>query len=128
LAIYKQVASEPSKSPLPLLVQRVGAALGRNPPPLLELPYPPGVLPAAPPVEMAKYIVSRLGGTNDPEMRYSGLEMFGRMVKEGDVAPKFMAEHDSPYLVALAQAIPEAGCPLLREYIAIHTGNPYADY
>jgi hypothetical protein len=128
VAIHERALAEPNKPPLPLLVERVGAALGRNAIPDLVLPYPPGRLPSPPSIEQAKYIVDRLGGSSDPEVRYSGLEVAARMVNHGDEAPKYLAEHDSPHLVALTQAQPAVGAPFLKQYISIHAGNPYADY
>jgi Trypsin-like peptidase domain/NACHT domain len=114
--------------PLPLLLQRVESWLGQSQPPQLKLPYPPYRLPRPPYLEAARQIVNGMGGATDPELHISGLGLLHGQVQIGDEAPVYVAEADSPHLVAFAAAEPDLGGTLLREYIEIHATNPYAEY
>jgi hypothetical protein len=118
-----------ARAPLPLLRARVAAALDGLSPPDMTLPYFPGTLPAEPPPPIrAEFIVARMGAEDSPEGRFSGLEGFEPLHAHGEETPTYIAEGDSPSLVAFAIADPAAGTDLLRQYIGIHAGNPYADY
>jgi hypothetical protein len=115
--------------PLPLLLARIETWLGERAAPERRLPYPPYELPTAPPVELAQHLVSRMGGATDPEVQYRGIAtMHETTVAQADAAPVYVAESDSPILVAYAVAHPGEGEALLHHYIAIHAANPYADY
>jgi hypothetical protein len=133
---------------LVLLAERVGAALGDNARPALTLPYWPSQLPAAPQELIARAIVKRLGSATNPELSISGLVSWAgtqsggtpiyrhdgvsapqpRNELAGIEMPTYIAEHDSPQLVAFSVANPTVGDLLLKQYISIHAGNPYADY
>lgn len=113
--------------PLPLLLARIEASSGEGPTPELRLPYPPFALPPPPPVEIAQHLVNRMGGATDPNMQYSGIETLHQATGT-DATPVYIAESDSPVLVAYAVARPGEGNALLQQYIAIHAGNPYSDY
>jgi Trypsin-like peptidase domain/AAA ATPase domain len=115
--------------PLPLLLARIETWLGERAAPQLRMPYPPFELPPPPPLEIAQHLVSRMGGATDPEVQYRGITtLHERTVAQADAAPVYIAEGDSPFLVAYAVAHPGEGDALLHQYIAIHAGNPYADY
>jgi len=91
--------------------------------------YPPYELPPPPSVEIAQHLVSRMGGSTDPEVQYRGITtLHERTVALADAATVYIAESDSPVLVAYAVAHPGEDDALLHQYIAIHAGNPYADY
>jgi NACHT domain len=128
-ALKSSVAAQlASWAPLPLLLTRMESQLGQSQPPQLTLPYPPFRLPGPPPMETARQIVNRMGGATDPHMQISGIESLAQVPNAGDEAPVYVAEADSPQLVAFAAATPNLGGTLLRQYIAIHATNPYAEY
>ncbi len=129
-ALKSSVAAQlASWDPLPLLLKRVEHWLGQGRPPHLTLPYPPFHLPDDPPSdEDARQIVYRMGGATDPELGITGIESLTQVPSAGDETPKYVAEADSPQLVAFAAETPDLGGPLLRQYIAIHAANPYAEY
>jgi hypothetical protein len=114
--------------PLPLLRDRVLATLRNQPPPELKLPYYPGELPGTPSEQLVQQILARAGGTLDPEQRISGLESYRQKGQHGVETPQYVAEGESPYLVAYANLHSNKGVNYLRDYTAIHAGNPYADY
>jgi hypothetical protein len=116
------------RPPLPLLRDRVLATLGDGPAPELTLPYHPGKLLPARPEEEIQFILARAGGTLDPEQRISGIEGYREKGQYGVETPTYVAEGDSPLLVAFANDQPHKGLDYLRSYIAIHAGNPYLDY
>ena len=122
------MASLQDFGPLPLLAARVSHALERGAEPPLVLPYHPGVLPHAPAKETVEQIVVRMGGSQDPAFNISGKTSFQETSRaHGDETPSYLAEGDAPDLVAYAQANPiDDGT--LRQYIVIHSTNPYADY
>ena len=113
--------------PLPLLAARVAASIHGTEEPELVLPYHPGRLPAPPSLGLVEQIVARIGGSQDPHLNISGLESFRDKAQYGDETPVYVAEGDTPLLVAFAQAHP-LGDAFLRQYIAIHAANPYAQY
>ena len=120
-------ASLQAYGPLPLLAARVAASIHGTKEPELVLPYHPGRLPAPPTLELVEQIVARIGGSQDPHLNISGLESFREKGQHGDETAVYVAEGDTPLLVAFAQAHPQ-GDAFLRQYIAIHAANPYAQY
>jgi hypothetical protein len=113
------------RAALPLLVDRVHAASGDAPPPKLELPYwHPGI-----PDPVSEYegrtIVLRVGGGR---VNVSGTLETRHEAIEGRQGVSYVAENDSPYLVALASSQRAVGITLLKEYISIHGANPYREY
>jgi len=128
-ALKSSVAAQlVSWAPLPLFLNRVESWLGQSQPPQLTLPYPPFRLPGPPLPEAARQIVNRMGGAMDPELQISGIGGLGKVPNAGDETPVYVAETDSPQLVAFAAATPDLGGTLLRQYIGIHATNPYAEY
>jgi hypothetical protein len=117
--------------PLPLLLKRVEFWLGEGPKPALKLPYPPFELPGAD-EEKAQQIVSRMGGAPDARRHISGVEGIESLADKqdvhGDETPVYVAEGDSPTLVAFAANTPIPGDALLDQYIGIQASNPYAEY
>lgn len=116
--------------PIPLLDRRVRRWLsgkhGRQNG--LSIPYPPSKLPAAPWEEEASVIVTSMGGAVEP-YGHEAVEQLGRPIPgEGDEARAYVAERDSPALVAFAVEHPDPGVGLLSDYIGIHAANPYAEY
>jgi hypothetical protein len=121
--------------PLPLLFQRVESWLDQSQPPPLTLPYPPFQLPDPPPEETVRQIVNRMGGATGRGLQPTGIHGLEQVPNAGDETPVYVAEADSPQLVAFAAAPPDPddttsdlGDTLLREYIGIHATNPYAEY
>lgn len=128
-ALKSTVAAQlASWDPLPLLLKRVESWLGQGQHPQLTLPYPPFHLPAPPSQVTARQIVYRMGGATDPHMQISGIQSITQVPDAGDETPVYVAEADSPQLVAFAAAVPSLGGALLRQYIGIHAANPYAEY
>jgi AAA ATPase-like protein len=115
-----------AREPLPLLGERVRHHMDPGyPEPALVLPYGAGALPSTSSVEMAREVVQRFGGSSAEGMVYSGLESIN--IHQGDEAPAYIAELESPVLAAAARDHAE-GNTLLTEYIVLHSANPYADY
>jgi hypothetical protein len=124
-----------------LLERRVEEMLGAAPNADWPLPYPPWTLPVdSITAETARGIVTRIGGAGDAERLSSQLDpsMIGTM--DGDshssAAPIYLAERDSPWLVANAvraysgrwdMTSSEAEV-LIARYIAAHAANPYREY
>jgi hypothetical protein len=111
--------------PLPLLRDRVRATLGDAPAPQLTLPYYPGNLPTAPSEDDIQAVLARAGGSLDFQRGTSGLLISYNI--SGLENSRYVTEMESPFVVAFAIAQPK-GLDYLRQYIAIHAGNPYADY
>lgn len=122
-------ADVPPWDSIPLLTERVRRWLAgtRNLEPDLRLPYPPFELPEPPPEEDASLTVTRMGGVTDPS-GFEAVERLGRPVPGHDEGRAYIAERDSPGLLAFAAAHPDSGAALLSDYIAIHAANPYAEY
>jgi hypothetical protein len=122
-------ADIPSWEPIPLLTKRVRQWLAgaRDFEPNLPLPYPPFALPQPPSEEEAGLIVRRMGGSTDVS-GFEAVERLGRPSPGHDEARAYLAERDSPGLVAFATAHPDPGASLLSDYVAIHAANPYSEY
>jgi len=122
-------ADVPPWEPIPLLTERVRQWLGgaRDLEPDLPLPYPPFALPGPPTEEDAGLTVRRMGGSTDVS-GFEAVERLGRPFPGHDEARAYLAERDSPGLVAFAAAHPDPGTGLLSDYVAIHAANPYAEY
>jgi hypothetical protein len=118
------------RDPLALLLARIETWLTERAAPELRFPYPPYELPPPPPIEVARHLVSRMGGAADPLTQNRGImPRYEGVVGPGSSAePVYIAEGDSPSLVAYAVAHPGEGDALLHQYIAIHAANPYSDY
>jgi hypothetical protein len=127
--LARLTADVPSWEPIPLLTERVRRWLAgaRGLEPDLPLPYPPFALPQPPSEEDAGLIVRRTGGSTDVS-GFEAVERLGRPYPGHDEARAYLAERDSPALVAFATAHPDPGAGLLSDYVAIHAANPYAEY
>jgi hypothetical protein len=125
-----------------LLERRVDATLGAAPNAAWPLPYSPGTLPVdSITAETARGIVTRMGGAGDAERLSSQLDpsLIGSMMDgdpHSDAAPVYLAERDSPWLVANAirassgpwDMTPSEAEGLIARYIAAHAANPYREY
>jgi AAA ATPase domain/Trypsin-like peptidase domain len=122
-------ADIPPWEPIPLLTERVRHWLAgaRDFEPDLPLPYPPLALPQPPSEEEAGLIVTRMGGSTDVS-GFEAVERLGRPSPGHDEGRAYIAERDSPRLVAFATARPDPGAELLSDYVAIHAANPYREY
>ena len=96
---------------------------------LKSLPSPPRhSLPQPQPLEVAKNIVDRMGGSGaDTEL----LEAHGIPTVRNPsmrAGAGYLSQHDAPFLVSCAVANPSEGMELLRQYIALHTNYHYVVY
>ncbi|HTT12137.1 MAG TPA: ATP-binding protein [Burkholderiaceae bacterium] len=107
---------------LHLLYAHVTAALTGAPLPAPKLPYPPYELPQNVSVEEARvHGLSIRGESYNPSMIRGS-------VRYPDAESVYLAEIDSPWLVAYASGAPIDGAQLVRQYIAAHASNPYRVY
>ncbi|HJW10341.1 MAG TPA: hypothetical protein VJ598_01055, partial [Albitalea sp.] len=128
---------------LQLLDQRVDALLRAEPPrpESWPLPYPPGLLPVeSVNGDIARAIVTRMGGGGDAELLAAHLDpSMIASINRGlspDGLPVYLAERDSPWLVAQAMRAAaghdgmtrDEAEELIRRYIAAHATNPYREY
>lgn len=130
--LHHRVAELPDDTwPLPLMRERVGAALTDDQPTLPALPAPP-------PAELAQLLVGRMGG--EPGGEYPISEHVHALAPAADVAlreaigalpdeaPLFLAEQDGPLLAAYALAEPGPGDDLFDQYVGVHAANGYTHY
>jgi hypothetical protein len=140
-ALCDRLAKDPLPfEPLPLLSDRVNAALDGVPGPVASLPD--GVPPY-----VADMIVGRMKGLDpqtDPSMIAEFTEAFQLQPEEqidaeyltsdealassGDAAPIFRAEREAPLLVAYARDCPIPGDTFVDDYIQLHAANNYELY
>jgi hypothetical protein len=107
------VAALSDAPPLPLLRDRVNAALAGQPV-FAAVPEPPASL------EFGRHLVNRMGGQGyDPELMGS----LGAPANAG-----YSSGFDAPILVGLASAFGDAGTALVDEYIDAHAGYNYIEY
>jgi hypothetical protein len=90
--------------------------------------FRPSVLPAPPTPDAAQAMVQRLSGSYDESLLHAyGLDQLPRK-DEITSGGFYLAEHDGPYLVALAASAPGVGEPLLQRYIDLHAVYGYGHY
>jgi hypothetical protein len=105
----------PAYGPLPMLLSYLKAALDGTPTPFFSLP-------SAPPPQVVRELVARMGGTT------ADTELIAILPDEPVSGAGYFAQHDAPFLVAFAVADPVAGNRLFEEYLSLHTGYSYAYY
>jgi hypothetical protein len=132
---------EPERMWYSLLPERIRADLAKLEEPPLIIPYagPFGLqpLPMSTDLGLAHALVARIGGQlgeNISGFDYEalragqqGASTFSNM-DHGLETPTYVAENDSPQLVAVAIHHPDEGMKILQQYIAIHGANPYRVY
>lgn len=120
-------------TPLHLLLHRLDAALGIAPLSAHPLHSP------APHPEQTRLLVMAVGGSSatgieplvaEQEHIAEGLQASGLRIHavDGIDSPIYIADVDSPPLVACAVAFPLEGRQILRDYIALHAANNYVHY
>jgi hypothetical protein len=115
--------SLPSSGPLSVLLGRLNMKLDGATPPSIE-PLPP-----APPLDVARAIVTRLGGLGDDEqLMVGGLWYWLGPDQEMIGETGYFAERDGPLLVACAWEYPEEGTQLFQQYLSVHTSYAYVQY
>ena len=122
-------ADVPPWDPIPLVHRRVQSWLmgDRGRETGLPVSYASSTLPGAPSELEAGDIVSSMGGSIGTD--HEVVERLGRPIPGmDDEARAYIAERDSPPLVAFAAAQPDPGEELLSDYVEIHAANPYAEY
>jgi hypothetical protein len=145
--LYDLVAKEPSNiSILSLLMKRVEAALSDTGEPRAVLPP----LPPAPSPYDVYTILARVGGRDDEGVLWnSGIGPINHTTAEvvlmeepllkepfysyealssADARPVYLAEQDSPPLVAYAVTNPDEGTEYVKQYLTIHAANTYVFY
>ncbi len=136
LAVLNRMENQDGRSEVEVrLATRMRAALERKSLKLEGLPYPP-------PREIIDQVLLRLGGQKMGEGMVGNVDGFelqpnpqlvavlGELAGPvgGDYAPVYLAQQDGPLLVAYAVENPEDGYDAFKEYLDLHSANPYLYY